>query len=274
MCVQLVESGSCISQSPNGWGGNCSLPEGVSLQSRLWGWSCLSSLVWRGVKTLLTGRGAQNWNALHCPSRQPFSRIPFMSRWCSPDSSACSALCCPARRLLLKCYEPFPNSQITFICCQFITVCSWILLLIFFLSWWLFWWQPYSSLALYCRLGQCCCFIETNPGSSEFASGWLYWASSDVALLIHTQGTRLGRALGVPQAMLCPPDTELCCIPALLQPPHSALAASSAQVRPKVPHLLSGFWVSIPAASADNGACCISQVSFCTMTLTTEWFLT
>lgn len=49
--------------------------------------------------------------------------------------------------------------------------------------------------------------------------------------------TRLERALRIPRPSCAPShaDTELCCIPATLKSAHSALAASSAQVRPKAP---------------------------------------
>lgn len=198
---------------------------------------------------------------------QPFHKDPFHEQMVLPMTAW---LLCP----LLPCqtlgFWSITNLPLILRLHLFVPVYYSLFLIPFCLifSWWLFWWQPYSSLALYFRFSKCCCFTDTNPGSSEPAQMWICWS------MLWKQGWEEHWESPRPFCAHSPPDTQLCCIPAVLQSARSALAASSAQVRPKAPHLLSGFWVSVPAASADNGACGISQISFCTMTSTTDWFLT
>lgn len=198
----------------------------------------------------------------------PFIRIPFMSRWCSLWQQWCVL---PSATLpaawLLKYYKSFPDSQFTLICCQFITVRSWIFCLVF------------SSLDD-CFGGsqilpQLCILDSANVAvwqsqvplsllgaeCTEPAQRWSCWS------MLREQGW---------EEHWSPPGHP---VP---QPPwHRAVLHPSLltvlllhHLRPKAPHSLSGFWVSVPAAFADNGACCTSRISFCTMTLAPGWFVT
>lgn len=94
---------------------------------------------------------------------------------------------------------------------------------------------------------------------------WICWS-------ILTEN-KVGKSTENPQAILCPqPRWHR----AVLHPSHAQVSSQCScciicSSEAQSPHLLSGFWVSVPAASADSRACSIFQISFCTMTLTTGW---